>query len=300
MLLAALWAVFLTLSRGAWIGAAVAIMVTVVGIVIARRSWSLQEVRQRLREVANESCRFSLAGGLVLLFVSLAAVVVALRWSARPQWLFRESLSPRHDVFDAGVSIFRDHSLFGGGPGTFGLLYPQYSGEYPIHAVHAHNGFLQVADDAGVVGLAALAVLLATLAWLLWQSYRRGNAEQRLLAVACTGALTGFAVHNLADAANIWKAALIGVAAVTAIAVKNYRSLPRRRARRPGCRSGLRSLLPRGLLAVAFIALPRGVVQDRRRTPSLLPQRQPARSRKHGRRGIERRGRRSISTRIWP
>ena len=48
------------------------------------------------------------------------------------------------------------------------------------------------------------------LGWMLWQSYRRGSVEQRLLAVTCAGALTGFAVHNLADAANIWKAALVG------------------------------------------------------------------------------------------
>ena len=86
---------------------------------------------------------------MALLLVALAGAVLLTHSSVRPQWLFRESLSPRRDVFDAGVSIFRDHPLFGGGPGTFGLLYPQYSGEFPIHAIHAHNGFLQLADDAG-------------------------------------------------------------------------------------------------------------------------------------------------------
>ena len=258
-LVAALWAVFLTLSRGAWIGAAVAMMVTVAGIALSVRSWSLRSLRSAFSTGSRTRALLLAGAALAFLVVLLAGVIVATRWSARPQWLFRESLSPRHDVFDAGVSIFRDHALFGGGPGTFGLLYPEYSGEYPIHAVHAHNGFLQVADDAGLIGLAALAVLLATLGWVLWRSYRRGNVEQRLLAVACAGALSGFAVHNLADAANIWKAALIGVAAVTAISVKNYRSLPAFEGGAPSVTSvarRLHSLLPRGLLAIAFVALP--------------------------------------------
>ena len=260
MLLAALWAVFLTLSRGAWIGAAVAIIVTVGGLAVTGRSWSIAELRRAA--LAKSRTRALLVAGcaVALMFVVVAGAVVATRWGVRPQWLFRESLSPRRDVFDAGVSIFRDHPLFGGGPGTFGLLYPEYSGAFPIHAVHAHNGFLQVSDDAGLAGLAALAVLLSTLGWMLWQTYRRGSVEQRLLAVACAGALAGFAVHNLADAANIWKAALIGVAAVTAIAVKNYRSLPASDGDPPSPSANaarrLGTLLPRWLLAVAFVALP--------------------------------------------
>jgi tetratricopeptide (TPR) repeat protein len=260
VLLAAAWAVFLTLSRGAWLGAIIAVGVTVGGIIAVRYSWSLRELRRtvpaQLRKRAPVVAGASLAG----LIVVAAGAALVINSSARPQWLFRESLSPRRDVFDVGVSIFRDHPLFGSGPGTFSLAYPEYSGEYPVHAVHAHNGFLQLADDAGIVGLAALAVLLATLGWLLWQTYRRGNVEQRLLAIACAGALTGFSVHNFADAANMWKTALVALAAVTAIAVKNYRSLAPRSPSHPPASMmmarRLRGVLPRGVLVVAFVALP--------------------------------------------
>lgn len=261
MLFAALWAIFLTLSRGAWIGAAAAVALCASGIAAVRGSWSVDKARRSVGQRLRERPSLAVAAGvLALLVVALAVAVLAARWNVRPQWLFRESLSPRQDVFNAGVSIFRDHPLSGGGPGTFALLYPQYSGEYPIHAIHAHNGFLQTADDTGILGLAALAALLLTLGWMLWRSYRRGNVEQRLLSVTCAAALAGFAVHNLADAANIWKAALVGVAAVTAIVVKNYRSLAppaeAKTMRLPPWTGRLRSLLPRGLLAVAFIALP--------------------------------------------
>ncbi len=261
LLFAALWAVFLTLSRGAWIGAAVAVVLTICGIVVASRNWSAADLRAAfLKESRTRTLLIAGAAAVVLLII-LGGALLLMQSSVRPQWLFRESLSPRRDVFDAGVAIFRDHLLLGGGPGTFGLLYPEYSGAFPIHAIHAHNGFLQVADDAGLVGLAALAVLLSALAWMLWQTFCRGNAEQRLLAVACAAALAGFAVHNFADAANIWKGALIAVAAVTALGVKNYRSLPVRENDPSASPSGrttkrIGRYLPRGALAIAFIALP--------------------------------------------
>jgi hypothetical protein len=143
-----------------------------------------------------------LGGAVLLLLVVIAVAILATQSSLRPQWLFRESLSPRRDVFDAGVSIFRDHTFLGAGPGTFGLLYPEYSGAFPIHAVHAHNASpLPTTPESWVGG----ARVPPHEFWLISGELPPRNAEQRLLAVAC--AMPPPAVHNLADAANIWKAA---------------------------------------------------------------------------------------------
>ncbi len=259
MLFAALWAIFLTLARGAWAGAAVAVILTIAGFAAVRYDWTVAKARRGLARLRARRLLLVAGAALLLLVVALAVAVVAVRWHVRPQWLFRQSISPREDVLTVGAKIFRDHPLFGAGPYTFAQLYAQYSGEYAGNAIHAHNGFLQLADDAGLIGLAALAVLLATLGWMLWQTYRRGSVEQRLLAVTCAAGLTGFAVHNLVDAANYWKTALAALAAVTAIVVKNYRSMkPGDRVtwRLPQWLTRFGSLLPRGLLAVAFLALP--------------------------------------------
>jgi O-antigen ligase/Flp pilus assembly protein TadD len=264
-LLAAAWAIFLTLSRGAWIGGLAGAAATIAAMVLTTQAWPREALRRTdiLRRLRQRRSLLLLAGALAAaVVVVLAAVLLATRWDARPQWIFRESLSPRQDVFEAGVDMFRDHPLLGAGPGTFGLLYPQYSGEYPVHAIHTHNGYLQVAVDAGLVGLAALAVLAGVVAWLLWRSYRSGSTAQRLLVIACGGGLAGFAVHNLADAANYWKAPMIALAAVLAIAVRNYQDTPD--ADRPPPSIGdprtpvipkPARLLPRALIAVAMVAL---------------------------------------------
>jgi len=264
-LLAAAWAIFLTLSRGAWIGGLAGAAATIAAMVLTTQAWPREALGRTdiLRRLRQRRSLLLLAASLAAaVLVVLAAVLLATRWEARPQWLFRESLSPRQDVFEAGVDMFRDHPLLGAGPGTFGLLYPQYSGEYPVHAIHTHNGYLQVAVDAGLVGLAALAVLAGVVAWLLWRSYRSGSTTQRLLVIACGGGLAGFAVHNLADAANYWKAPMIALAAVLAIAVRNYQDTPD--ADRPPPSAGdprtpvipkPARLLPRALMAVAMVAL---------------------------------------------
>jgi len=264
-LLAAAWAIFLTLSRGAWIGGLAGAAATIAAMVLTTQAWPREALGRTdiLRRLRQRRSLLLLAASLAAaVLVVLAAILLATRWEARPQWIFRESLSPRQDVFEAGADIFRDHPLLGAGPGTFGLLYPQYSGEYPVHAIHTHNGYLQVAVDAGLVGLAALAVLAGVVAWLLWRSYRSGSTTQRLLVIACGGGLAGFAVHNLADAANYWKAPMIALAAVLAIAVRNYQDTPD--ADRPPPSAGdprtpvipkPARLLPRALMAVAMVAL---------------------------------------------
>ena len=107
----------------------------------------------------------------------------------------------------------------------FGLLFPQYSkhaAQFVVHTQHAHNGFLQLADDAGLVGLLAVAALavrdrVRAVAHVAQRLARAAAAGRRV-----RGALIGFATHNQVDAGNIWKAPAIALAFVGAIIVRNY------------------------------------------------------------------------------
>jgi tetratricopeptide (TPR) repeat protein/O-antigen ligase len=223
-LVAAIAAIFLTLSRGGWFGAAVGLTVTAGGI--ATLAWAARgggfSAAGLLRWLRAHRTAVILAGLTLLVLVALGALFAAAHWESRPQWLFRGSLSPRQDVLSAGLNMYKDHPLLGTGPNTYALLYPEYSGKYPIHGVHAHNAYLQAAIDLGLPGLAALLVLAGVLGWMLWRIVRGGTLSQRLLAVACGGALAGFLAHGLVDAPNIWKAPLVALAAVGAVVVRLY------------------------------------------------------------------------------
>jgi O-antigen ligase len=271
-LLAAAWAIFLTLSRGAWIGGLTGAAITISAIVVTTQTWP-RELLQRTtitRRLRERRTLLTLAGALaVALVIAAAAVTLMTQWQTRPQWLFRQSLSPRQDVYEAGIDIFRDYPLLGSGPGTFGLLYPEYSGKNPIYAIHAHNGYIQAGVDTGLVGLAALAILGGALVWLLWESYGSGSRPEKLIVIGCAGALVGFAVHNLADAANVWKTPLVALAAVLAIAVQNHRRVAAAKdtatpvidsskdTQSPLSNVMTRAapLLPRALMAIAMLGL---------------------------------------------
>lgn len=221
-------AIFLTLSRSGWLGAATGVSLTVVGCWLTARLWERERRGEQttwrtvLPQGFSPTALAAVGGALVL--AAGGTLAFLSNSSTRPGWLFRGSLSPREDAWRAGLEIFRDHPLFGAGPDAFAFLYPSHAdGNFLLHTQHAHNGFLQAATDAGVAGLLALAALAAAAGYMLYQTWTRGELQQRLLAVTVASALIGFGVHNLFDAGNTWKAPLIALAVVGAIIVRNYR-----------------------------------------------------------------------------
>lgn len=225
-------AVFLTLSRGGWLGTSAAVVITVAGAWLTARIFDEERagraitVRALVPRGLTPTALATIGGAIVL--VAGGALAFLARSSARPGWLFRSSLSPRQDAWHAGWDMFRDHPLLGTGPDGFGILYPEYSGKFLVHTQHAHNGFLQLADDAGVVGILAVGVLVAATGYVLFRIWRRGSLDQRLVSVTCAAGLTGFALHNQVDAGNIWKAPGVALAIVGAIIVRTYLELPPR------------------------------------------------------------------------
>jgi O-antigen ligase/tetratricopeptide (TPR) repeat protein len=223
------WAIFLTLSRGGWAGVATGVAFTLVGAWLTIRAYDRERDGRPLTWETFVPSGFSptalAAVGGALALAMFGTLAFLSNSSTRPGWLFRASLSARQDAWDVGRRIFQDHPLTGAGPNVFGLLFPQYSkhaAEFVVHTQHAHNGFLQLADDTGIVGLLAVGVLVIATAYVLFRTWREGSLEQRLLAVACAGALIGFTTHNQVDAGNIWKAPGIALAFVGAIIARNY------------------------------------------------------------------------------
>ena len=210
-------ALFFTLSRAAWVAAGIGGILAVGGIVVLERR-PLEETTSRLGTLWARFAPAALTFGAA--FLAAAVFVLALRWDARPQWLFRGSLSPRLDALAAGGEMFRDHPLLGTGPGLYAFLYNEYSGAYPVHSIHSHNGFLQAAVDLGLPGIAFMAVGGLSMGFLLVRGYRRADRQERLVLLAAGAALGGFLVHSLADTPNVWKTSLVALAAVAAIAVR--------------------------------------------------------------------------------
>jgi len=205
-----LLALFLTLTRGAWAGAAAGSAVALVGALALRGSGGWRDVLR----MPSLSRRGWLAAGAIaaaaLIVLALPALAAA-SLDSRPGWLFRASVSPRRQALDAGLDLFADHPLVGIGPGAYGQL------------VNIHSGYVHLAAELGVVGLLAFAALVAGVLWLLFRAVPRAAPPTRLSLLAAAGAFTAVAVHGLVDTPNIWKASLVAVAAVGALLVQAWR-----------------------------------------------------------------------------
>jgi O-antigen ligase len=99
------------------------------------------------------------------------------------------------------LQMFRSKPVFGWGLGTFPVVYPQFRSFYTNFFVNeAHNDYLQLLSEMGLLGLAVML-------WFLVVLYRRAankigdwmSDASGAATLACTLGFTGILVHGLFD-----------------------------------------------------------------------------------------------------
>jgi O-antigen ligase len=96
-----------------------------------------------------------------------------------------DSFEERSELFRQGVALFRDHWLLGAGPGTFETATGFVSHQGTLRP--AHNTYLEIAAEQGVVGLVPAAIFGLTVVWTLykaWKGATRSSDRDRLLGAA--------------------------------------------------------------------------------------------------------------------
>lgn len=193
-------ALLITLSRGAWIGQVVGLLLVVAaGSAAARRAvvtfgmlgtmllaglWTLLP--------AELSGRASSVVGTALDLGSLRdALVTPDNWAVlerRSQWF-------------AGWQMFQDRPFLGVGIGNYNAVYDDYRlDQWPIALGHAHNHYLTVAAEAGLAGLLTYLAFLVTAFRSGRESFRLApDPMGRALALGILGSLAAFATHSMFD-----------------------------------------------------------------------------------------------------
>jgi len=145
-----------------------------------------------------------IVGGMVVL-----SAVIAVSWIGVQQVLERfseiqtleVSTGKRAAMRHGTLRLFLNHPLLGTGLGTFQMVYPPYDSEYDGKIVnHAHNDYLEVLAETGVVGGLCCAwflgiLLLNGLKGMAESDSSFGSALNLSGLVACSGIL----VHSLVD-----------------------------------------------------------------------------------------------------
>ena len=102
--------------------------------------------------------------------------------------------------WQAAWGMFNDRPWLGVGIGNYEPVYPAYSlPGWTEPLGHAHNYYLNIAAEAGLIGLTAYLVLWGAAFWQAWKVIRETQGYWRGVAVGILGVLTHLAVHNLFD-----------------------------------------------------------------------------------------------------
>ncbi|HAW60640.1 MAG TPA: hypothetical protein DCW86_04145 [Actinobacteria bacterium] len=200
---------FFTYSRGGWLCFLLVAAVMALGIPKEQRY------------------RASLSLLVVVVLVTLtSSVITRSAGEFSPETAFYGGLAPeagaesalgRFYLWRGTLELIRDFPITGSGIGTFASIYPryQYGG---IYSKHAHDVYLEVFAETGILGISALLAaffLLARRELLLWR--RSKENRSRGLALALFAGTSGFLVHSVID--FHWQVPLLGLTLMTIAAL---------------------------------------------------------------------------------
>ncbi|MDD3570919.1 MAG: O-antigen ligase family protein [Lachnospiraceae bacterium] len=111
------------------------------------------------------------------------------------------STSYRVYIWMGTIAMLKDYWFSGVGPGqaAYNLVYPVY-GYNGISAPHAHNTYLQIMCDSGIIGIIAFFVIIYQYFKALFCSYlKEADKTARILTIGAMAAVAGFLVQSLFD-----------------------------------------------------------------------------------------------------
>ncbi len=107
----------------------------------------------------------------------------------------------RLDLWEASLALIGDYLFTGSGLGATPMVFSTYAFLYHVPFLyHAHNLYLQITLEQGILGLLAFLGLLAGSIWSLARALPSPDKSIRMLAVAVSVSLLAIAISGLADA----------------------------------------------------------------------------------------------------
>ncbi|MBN1313630.1 MAG: O-antigen ligase family protein [Anaerolineae bacterium] len=109
-----------------------------------------------------------------------------------------QGLPERADLWRVAVITFLQHPLTGIGPERYRLAFLELVQRqlFPVDLTHAHNTYLHVAAEMGVLGLLALGGIIAAAVLRIRQAFHVGHKQGAAIAAALLG---GLLAHGLLD-----------------------------------------------------------------------------------------------------
>jgi len=240
---AVLGLIFFTSSRGGWLGTAAVLGTFGIFLGLTR----FQELGGWVEKLRNAPWKL---GGLILFAAgTVTGLVLILRWQSEhpshpTSW--KNIFGSRDYIWGVAWDLFRERPFLGNGPFTFGTEYIRYRSVPPsMILAHAHNYYLNILAETGMVGLAALAVLMGSALYLAFRSWRKHQNLSRIQLGGLFAALVGVSVHSLVETPQTLPAVMVILAVYLGL-IASGAAAPKRK---------LSDRLPSWIMTAAFAGL---------------------------------------------
>jgi len=185
--LIAIWSLIITFSRGAWIGIFFGGMFLLFFILLPK-----------------ERVGFYFALGLLAVTVSfILAFMLILTSSSGQEFLGRhQTIQWRLNLWGNSIVMIKDKPFFGHGINTFMKLYQAYRQHEHMGPTYAHNCYIQLAAETGVIGLFGFLWIIGKIFHQTLGKIKLNFTQDWNLAVLATGLLSGvfaYLVHSFFD-----------------------------------------------------------------------------------------------------
>jgi O-antigen ligase len=170
-----------TLSRSGWLGMGVATIALVM--LFPKERWKV----------------LLLVGGVAVILVGVGLLgPVADRLNPNGTQSPVSMFLDRYNVWTASIVMFAQHPIFGVGVMNFVNFLPSNSIQGTEILPHAHNIFLNMAAERGVIGLVTFAVVVVILFRTLWRTLPLARSRQdHALVAGLLAMFAGYFAHSM-------------------------------------------------------------------------------------------------------
>lgn len=193
-LLIALFLVYFTASRGGWLGT-----ISAIGtffIFWGMENW--QQLKNILKDLIMKW--WVIIGIAVILILGILTFLALLKWQLSDPSRSASIFSSRGFVWVVAWDMIRAKTITGNGLFTFGTEYLKVGSIPPLMVLaHAHNYYLNVAAEMGVVGISSLLICLGLLIFTAWSAWKSHDYLNRTELAGIFGVFAGLGVHSLFD-----------------------------------------------------------------------------------------------------
>lgn len=205
-----------SLSRGGVISVGAGLVfILITRFIIQHRNKSAGKIRNVPHQSLPPSDNRLLVSRFGPMVLLLAVIILGVVWigiepitdRVTDNTLFREDEKAqtfdyiRGWIWKDAVTIFQKNPIFGTGMGTFETVYPNYSAGHGIPETvnQAHNDYLQILTDTGLIGGAIALWFVVAIAIGYRRSLFLRDPVRSAVAIGCAAAICSMMVHSVFD-----------------------------------------------------------------------------------------------------